>query len=318
MSGNELLTEIAGVPVLWKSDCGYELEKLSKLFKHHVCDSCGNTSPHVIEFKPTFTKVAVPSDAKVKWDGYYVGCFHQKNHVTWFHSAATGLDYLVLSGEMWVVHDRQAATTTCYMYCRRTNGRYVERPEFADPIILLLHTVPAMYHRYTIHAAAVEIGGQAHVLVGESGHGKSTLCVDLVAQGANYMGDDIVYLYRDGSRGTVMVGSLLFEAKLFPPGTKRRKDFFDIVDLYGQRGVKSSPLKGIYYVCRSKERHSRLERLPAIDAIVRLLRASNNARMQYDVDEWQQVCQSAATDVPYYIFRFGDRELLELSMFENA
>ncbi len=314
----ELLTLVAGVKLRWSSDCEHEIQKLEKLFLHHRCkeQEAPEAPLHTIEFRPVWEPLQMPNDVVTKWDGYYVGCFHQKNHVHWYHSAATELDYLVLSHEMWVIHDRSSARTICCMLCRKTMFRHVERPDIADPIVILIHTVMAMYNRYTIHAAAVELGGFGHVFVGESGHGKSTLSTDLVKQGATYMGDDIVFLFEE--QGQLRVGSLLFEAKLFPPHTKRRKDFIDVVSRSGCKVLQSAPIKNLYYVRRSKEELSRLERQEPIEAVVRLMRASNNARMQYDVEVWQDICQRVADEIPFYAFWFGRRDLLDKSLFEHA
>lgn len=314
----ELLTLVAGVKLRWLSDCEHEIKKLEKLFTHHCCleEDAIEAPLHTIEFRPVWESLQMPVDVVTKWDGYYVGCFHQKNHVHWYHSAATELDYLVLSNDMWVVHDRLSARTICCMLCRKTIFRYVERPDIADPIVILIHTVMAMYNRYTIHAAAVELSGYGHVFVGESGHGKSTLSTDLVEQGATYLGDDIVFLFEE--QGQLCVGSLLFEAKLFPPNTKRRKDFIDVVAKSGCKVLQSAPIKNLYYVRRSKEESSRLEHQEPIEAVVRLIRASNNARMQYDVEVWQDICQRVADEIPFFTFWFGRRDRLDKSLFENA
>lgn len=48
------------------------------------------------------------------------------------------------------------------------------------------------------HAGAVARNGQALVICGESGQGKSTLTFGLVAAGCAYLGDDHIPLHRDG------------------------------------------------------------------------------------------------------------------------
>ena len=49
-----------------------------------------------------------------------------------------------------------------------------------------------------LHASAVEQDGRAIVIAGPSGAGKTALTAALVASGANYLGDDLLALHRDG------------------------------------------------------------------------------------------------------------------------
>ena len=52
----------------------------------------------------------------------------------------------------------------------------------------------------TLHATAVAIGGQAVVIEGRSGAGKSDLALQLIDRGAVLISDDRVLLVRDGDR----------------------------------------------------------------------------------------------------------------------
>ncbi len=53
------------------------------------------------------------------------------------------------------------------------------------------------------HASAVEINGRAVLILGESGSGKSSLALELMAMGANLIGDDQVFL--DEEAGSLFV-----------------------------------------------------------------------------------------------------------------
>lgn len=311
------ITTIADIDIAWESDCPSEMEKIKDLFHYHHTGSHDETHPlHHIIYMPAWKHLEPDNTLEVQWEGYYVGCFHKENHVKWLFSPSTGEDILLLSEEIWIVHNREKATTTCFLYCRNSTQGYVERPDISDTIILLIHTVMAMYHRYTIHAAAVEIEGKGHIFVGESGHGKSTLCTDLVSKGAGYLGDDIVFLYTE--EGLPYMGSLLFKAKLFPDGIKNHKDFIDVIEKYRTKIIFKAPIKNIYYICRSPHKESQLKKMEPMDMLVRLIRASNNIRMQYDREVWQEVCQLTASKIPYYSFLYGKRELVNLKMFKDA
>lgn len=314
--GPELITNIADVDILWKSDCDFELSIIADLFHYHIIDShCVKRPLHTIEYVPVWVPYEVPSDAIIKWKGYYVGCFHKDNHVCWYHLPQTEEDCLVLTDEIWVLHQRKEHKTICYLLCHEGENGCVERVSMKDTIVILLHTVLAMYHRYTIHAAAVEIEGMSHVFVGESGHGKSTLCTDLTSLGAGYLGDDIIFLYKENEH--IMAGGLLFKAKLFPEGIRNHKNYVDVISVHGVPAVLKAPIKAIYYICRSGKRKSRFVRQEPIASVVRLMRASNNIRMQYDAEVWQDICQSTASEIPFYTFLYGAREDVRLQLFNS-
>ena len=55
------------------------------------------------------------------------------------------------------------------------------------------------HHYLMVHAAVVERGGRALILVGTSGSGKSTLCAALVLRGWRLLSDEIALIASDGS-----------------------------------------------------------------------------------------------------------------------
>lgn len=57
-----------------------------------------------------------------------------------------------------------------------------------------------------MHASAVAIDGRAWLLCGATGAGKSTLTAALLAQGADFIGDDLTVLDADGGSATVPRG----------------------------------------------------------------------------------------------------------------
>jgi hypothetical protein len=68
----------------------------------------------------------------------------------------------------------------------------------------------ALSGRTVLHGAALAVNGRALVLLGDSGHGKSTLAAALIARGASLLTDDVVRLQRgdDGYRATAGVPRL--------------------------------------------------------------------------------------------------------------
>lgn len=314
---DQIITTIAGIDIKWISDCKEEIENLRKLLYYHCISTHDETRHlHCVRYMPAWSRVQLPSDIQTKWNGYYVGCFHIKNYINWMYSPSTKEDYLILSDDIWIIHNREKSLTDCHLYCRKAKDGYVERPEISDTIIILLHTIMAMYNRYSIHAAAIEIEQKAHILIGESGHGKSTLCADLCGMGAGYIGDDIVFLYE--KNGQPYIGSLLFNAKLFPNGLKKHKVHIDLIKKYGGNIILNTPIKGIYYICRTKHKLSEIKKLEPIELMVRLIRSSNNIRMQYDADVWQNVCNLIAHNIPYYVFLYGDRKHVSLNLLKDA
>lgn len=309
-------TNIAGIEVVWVTNCVSEDRELRRVLKYHL-RSPGEASGggrHTVTFTQVVRQTEIPADAQPVWEGPYMGLTTSRNKVSWVHSPSDGLDYLTLSDEIVVIHDRANFSTRCELLSREKDGMWI-RPRIWDALVIMLHTVMSMHGRYSIHSAAVGLGGGAHLFVGESGHGKSTLCTDLVALGADYMGDDLTFLYLE--EGKVMVGSLLMEAKLFPDKKAREKDWIDVVARSGCGAPLALPLRNVYYVARAKG-PCRLERHESIDCMITLIKASNNVRMQYDTDLWQSTYETASVNNRFYRFNFGDRKSLTREIFDNA
>lgn len=70
-------------------------------------------------------------------------------------------------------------------------------PLFTLPLMELLKR----RGRYAVHAACVAVDGRGLLLPGTSGSGKSTLSIALARADFGFLGDDIVFLARDGAPG---------------------------------------------------------------------------------------------------------------------
>jgi HPr Serine kinase C-terminal domain len=71
--------------------------------------------------------------------------------------------------------------------------------------LALIETVKRV-GRFSLHAAAVELGGRGVLVAGPSGVGKSTLTVALVRAGAGFLSDDTVFLTRAAGGGLEVHG----------------------------------------------------------------------------------------------------------------
>lgn len=76
--------------------------------------------------------------------------------------------------------------------------RAIARRRVLDHVFASL--APVADRSALLHASAVRIDGRTVLLAGESGSGKTTLTAALVAAGADFLGDDLVALNRDGRR----------------------------------------------------------------------------------------------------------------------
>ncbi|MBP3228708.1 MAG: hypothetical protein J6M53_08025 [Bacteroidaceae bacterium] len=312
----DFIASIAGVAVKWITDIEEEGESLKKDFFYHITADGGTAGEdyHEVRFVGTSEDLRLPHDVKEIWRGYYVNSFNEK--ILWLQSPSEGLDYIKITDEKWLVHNRRAHKTTVFLKRWMEKNGVWKRRGICGDIVLILHTVLAMYNRYSIHAAALESNGKAQVFLGQSGNGKSTLTADMTYQGMNYMGDDLCFLYKKD--GLLHVGALLFKSRHFPKYTKRRKVQIDLIEKNKVKGTLNAPVDKLYYIERTKLKVSYLERTEPMAAVVNLIHACNNCRMQYDVDVWSDLIQFAADSVPFYTFHYGNRELVSRNMFENA
>lgn len=301
MNQSKLFTYIAGIRILWQSDWTEDMEHLCHAFRYHVIDEVPNElSPcHHVTFSPVFQIPYDLSDHTPVIEGPLI-----KSDIVRLYSLPDGRDIFQIKDEIWIEHNREMRSTKVLLRCYYNNGKVV-RPCISDVVVILLHTLMSMYHRYVVHAAAVGIDGGAHVFLGESGHGKSTLSADLVSMGASYMGDDLIFLYVENEK--VMAGSLLFDTKLVPSPDADHKERVDMINRYNGKPLISLPVEDFYYISRTDSTESKLIAQDAIECMAQILRASNNIRLQYDPEVWQNVCAKAASTIPYYILRYGAR-----------
>lgn len=305
--------KIAGVNVLFKSDMEIDICNLCILFKHHLTDDSPHDKEyHYVEIK-TVNKMAIPKDAKLVWEGVYHGVGQKgkpNNDVKKYLSTNGQFEYFVSADEACIVNDLTSGRTTCALLikCPLFHMKQV-RPSIGSVIILLTHIVMSYHRRYTLHASAVVWRGKALVFTGKSGQGKSTLCTDLVALGAGFLGDDIVFAYL--KEGKPYIASLLFDAKLYE-SSRKYKDFIDIIDRYHCEKIDNVPLQAIVGIHQTRQGKSAIEKSNDPDQLLSVfLTAANNIALQYDHDDWMTLCACIMENFRLYTFHFGDRTLLK-------
>lgn len=311
--------KVAGVFIRFTSDLDIDICHLKMLFKHHVIETADDTLPcHEVNIVGTTERV-IPSDARLVWKGYYHAVGHRGDHgsdVKKYVSADGSTEYFESRGGECIVNDLAAGKTTCHMVLKQKRLSKANIRSNIDAIVMLLtHVIMAYHRRYTLHASAVVWRGRAVVFTGRSGQGKSTLCTDLVAQGAGFLGDDIVFLYMDD--GQPRVASLLFDAKLFE-SSKTDKDFVDILKRYDCEKIDSAPLQAIAEIEQTKDGPSAVkvnsneERLLDV-----LLTSANNIALQYDHNDWLSLCTCIMQEYRLHTFCFGDRKLLNKQVLDS-
>lgn len=118
--------------------------------------------------------------------------------------------YLEAGDQLYISFDDRVRVLSNF---REGRTRVSVLQEATDNLWLVSHplfTIPLIEHlkrrrRYSLHAASMCLNGQGLLLPGSSGSGKSTLALALLRGGFGFMGDDMVFLARDGG-GLQMFG----------------------------------------------------------------------------------------------------------------
>lgn len=160
--------------------------------------------------------------------------------------------------------------------------------------------------REAFHASAVAVHGQAVAFVGTTGAGKTSLAVQLVARGADFLTDDVLVLSRDGDGlhahgGAAIAGVRPAERAAMP--SDRWSALGEVLGESGKtyvalpRADGPLPLSALYFLTRGDG--AQPEPIPALDP--RLLLASTFVlgvqtpqRLRNQLD----VCAAVAHQVP--------------------
>lgn len=132
--------------------------------------------------------------------------------------------------------------------------------------------------RALAHAAAV-VGpdGRAWLLVGDSHAGKTTTSANLLQAGWRYVSDDQVVLYRAADGGVRVEGwprPFHLDEGWEGGAPLHRRGTTDPRERWPGRWTRTAPLAGLLFPRVEADRATARERLPAADALARLLRQS--------------------------------------------
>ena len=157
--------------------------------------------------------------------------------------------------------------------------------------------------------------GAAYIFTAKSGVGKSTLCMELVKQGASYVGDDLVLLYVEGKQAKV--GSLLFPLKYYADMNQVHKKKMDMISLLSQRPTLNAPLKSIYLLQRTVEATSKSYLKPIHGGVMveKLLKWTNKANTNADARHFVTTISSICETVPCYNLFYGDSSTITPAFF---
>lgn len=162
--------------------------------------------------------------------------------VVCYRDSSRNVDYFIPKISKWRIAHHVGEHIT-YVFCDGSVNTSDGLPS------MLLHVIGSQYGCYLLFASCVAIQGEASLYMGNGGVGKSTVCMNLIQQGAAYMGDDLVLVYRDGTQ--TMVGSLLFPVKYVDTEQKSKQEI-DIVAQSAQRPLLNAPLSRVYLLERKE------------------------------------------------------------------
>lgn len=310
--------------------CGYQdeesvcLEGLKRIFCHHEVRGSVNAEHRIIVCNPERYKL--PDEASLQW---IAPCLGVAGLVPQHRSFLARLWSRLFSRNREIALYSGTCNVRCYSdplhhvsYYIPEYGRWrvAHHPEehityvYADEHIdsadglpsMLVNVIGSQYGCYLIFASCVSVDGGALLLTGNSGVGKSTLCRELVRQGASYMGDDLALLYMDA--GQAMAGSLLFPLKYYADEDQMHKQKMDMASTSSQRPPLIAPLKGVYILHR--ENHP--VAAPTLQSIQRgamlekLLKRTNKANTHADARHFVTTLSSICETVPCYDLCYGN------------
>lgn len=141
--------------------------------------------------------------------------------------------------------------------------------------------------------------------------------MELMAQGATYLGDDLVLVYLDGEQA--MVGSLLFPIKYYANNIYSHKKKSDIVSQLSQRPPLNVPLKGVYNMKRadSSNKKSYLEPMQKDKMFEIMLKYTNKANTNADGHHFVDTLSNICGSIPSYHLFYGKDDHINLSFFAD-
>lgn len=317
--------------------CGFNdeesacLESLKHIFRHHIVRESESIIHRIIVCKPN--EYNLPSEAAPQWVAPCLGVagrvprrpslwsrltrlfarnreiplYSGTCNVRCYRDAHRQVDYFIPEYGTWRV-EHHATEHLTYAYAD-------PQEDLSDGLPpMLMNVIGSQYGCYLIFASCVAVDGEALLFTGNSGVGKSTLCMELVKQGASYLGDDLALLYVKG--GKAMVGSLLFPLKYYADQERVHKTKMDMLSLSQQRPSLTAPLKAAYLVQRADDAaQSYLRALPSGTMLEQLLKRTNKANTHADTRHFVTTLSSICETVPCYLLSYGNNDVIKPSFF---
>lgn len=191
--------------------------------------------------------------------------------------------WIILLQSATVIINRRLGRMTALVHTKDLERmKYLE--DFMHPLVELLRQNGVYAH----HAAAVSEGGRGLLLLGKSGQGKTTMSVDLLSRGFDFLADDRCFLQEDGDGWEafgyyepiryypVNVAHIprISEASRNPvlPRLSGGKDQLDLTSLYPERIIRQSRIHALVFPHYDpEEAASRLEPMSKGEALITLL-----------------------------------------------
>ena len=318
--------------------CGYNdedsacLQDLKRIFKHHEVDR-DTTALHRI-LVCSSKQFEITPEATLRWVAPCLGVAGLLPFRRW----------RLIANIFSPNKERPKYSGTCDVRCYKDSLRQVDYfiPEnsqwrikhvandhvtyvFFDGLIdmsdglpsMLINAIGSQYGCYLLFASCVAVDGQALLFTGDSGIGKTTLCMELMKQGATYIGDDLVLVYQNEEQA--MVGSLLFPVKYYANNIYSHKKKSDIVSQLSQRPPLNVPLHSVYNIQRAESTNieSYLKPMPKDKMFEILLKYTNKANTNADGHHFVDTLSYICCAIPCYYLFYGKYDDITTSFFAD-
>lgn len=311
--------------------CGFNdedcagLQDLKRLFRYHEVNRDATTVHRVVVCK--YDQFEISHEATLDWVLSCVGGDRPKHHRRLFfirkkevpHYSGAGdvrcykdllrqVEYLVPENAEWRIKHIAKEHVT-YVFFDRCDEKF-------NLIPLLIHVVGSQYGCYLLFASSVAIEGKALLFTGNSGVGKTPLCMELMKQGASYVGDDLVLVYTN--EGQAMAGSLLFPMKYYSNGIYSHKKMIDVVAESAHPHL-NAPLASIYFLQNAENAKSEscIKPMPSEIMFEKMLGLTNKVNTNADGRHFFNTISSICDSVPCYCLTYSNRNKLNTLFFAN-
>lgn len=301
------------------------LNSLKQLFAQHEVSGDTKAAHRVVVCDSK--RLKIPRDAKLQWVSTFIGVGGPTRRRRWFSFrkkksplySGTGevkcfkdetrqVYYFVPANAGWrIEHDVNNHVT--HVYSNKQNDLSDGLPS------MLLHVIGSQYGCYLMYASCISLNGESVLFTGNSGEGKTTLCIELTKKGAAYIGDDQVLVYlKDGQP---MIGALLFPVKCYADSEHTHKKRIDLLSDKSQRPPLTVPLKSVCLIKREKSANTlpHIEPMHGEEMFSRMLKLTNKTNTNFDGHDFVNTLSCICGTAKCYTFVYSDCGDVEPSLF---